>query len=230
MISLSYDLHLHSCLSPCGDDDMTPANIVGMAALLGLDAIAVTDHNSVRNLPAVLRLADAYGILAVPGMEACTAEEIHMLCLFETLEGAMAFGAAVDSFLPDIPNQPEFFGHQYVMDEADRIVAEEPKLLINALSLSIDRLLPLAARYGGCAIPAHADKSSFSIVSSLGFLPPDYGFAAIELNPPNPAFPFDGRRITDSDAHDLGHIHEPVHHIEVKEKNAKGIVDFLRGR
>ena len=72
---LSYDLHIHSCLSSCGDDDMTPGNIVGMAAIKGLDVIAVTDHNSCRNCPAVLKLAEQYGVLAIPGMELTTAEE-----------------------------------------------------------------------------------------------------------------------------------------------------------
>ena len=91
MINLSYDLHLHSCLSPCGDNDMTPANIVGMAALLGLDAIAVTDHNSCKNCPAVLAAAKEYGVLAVPGMEINTSEEVHAVCLFPRLEAAMDF-------------------------------------------------------------------------------------------------------------------------------------------
>lgn len=88
---LSYDLHIHSCLSPCGDDDMTPGNIVGMAAIKGLDVIAVTDHNSCRNCPAVLKLAEQYGVLAIPGMELTTAEEVHAVCLFSELSAAMEF-------------------------------------------------------------------------------------------------------------------------------------------
>ena len=90
-VELSYDLHIHSCLSPCGDDDMTPGNIVGMSAIKGLDVIAVTDHNSCRNCPAVLKLAEQYGVLAIPGMELTTAEEVHAVCLFSELSAAMEF-------------------------------------------------------------------------------------------------------------------------------------------
>lgn len=209
---------------------MTPNNIVGMASLLGLDAIAVSDHNSAKNLPAVMKAAERFGLLVVPGIEACTAEEIHMLCLFETLEGALGFGEEIYRALPDIRNRPDVFGHQMILDDQDEPIDEEPRLLINALTLSIDRLLPLAKAYGGYAIPAHADKSTNSIVSNLGFLPPDYNFQCIELNPPNPDFPFAGRRITDSDAHYLEKIHEAEHFIEVTEKSARGIVDYLRGK
>lgn len=95
MINLFYDLHIHSCLSPCGSDDMTPYNIAGMAALKGLDVIAVTDHNSCKNCPAVLAAAKEYGILAVPGMEINTSEEVHAVCLFKSLEKAMEFDAYV---------------------------------------------------------------------------------------------------------------------------------------
>ncbi|MDI9489318.1 MAG: PHP domain-containing protein, partial [Bacillota bacterium] len=91
MLKLSYDLHIHSCLSPCSDEDMTPANIVNMAKLLGLDVIAVTDHNSCRNCPAVYNYAQKNNILVIPGMELCTMEEVHVLCFFEELENAMAF-------------------------------------------------------------------------------------------------------------------------------------------
>ena len=99
MHELSYDLHLHSCLSPCGDDDMLPSNIVGMAVVKGLDVIALTDHNTSRNCPAFLELAEAYGILAIPGMELCTSEEVHVVCLFPTLEGAMDFDRYVHCLL-----------------------------------------------------------------------------------------------------------------------------------
>ena len=91
MAALYYDLHIHSCLSPCGSEDMTPYNIAAMAALKGLDVIAVTDHNSCKNCPAVLAAAKEYGVLALPGMELTTSEEVHAVCLFETLDAAMAF-------------------------------------------------------------------------------------------------------------------------------------------
>ena len=112
MVKLSYDLHLHSCLSPCGDDDMLPSNIVGMAALKGLDVIAITDHNSCKNCPAVIKLAEAYGVIAIPGMEICTSEEVHVLCLFSTLEKAMAFDEYVHVRIPPFPNDEIIFGKQ----------------------------------------------------------------------------------------------------------------------
>ena len=95
MTAYTYDLHIHSCLSPCGDNEMTPNNLVGMAAVMGLDIIAITDHNTCKNAPAVLKAAEEAGILAIPGMELCTAEEAHVVCLFETLEGAMDFDSYI---------------------------------------------------------------------------------------------------------------------------------------
>ena len=112
MPELNYDLHIHSCLSPCGDDDMTPANIVGMAMIKGLDLIAVTDHNSCKNCPAVLTMADAYGLTALPGMELTTSEEVHVVCLFADLKDALAFDEYVYSRLMPIPNNEKIFGKQ----------------------------------------------------------------------------------------------------------------------
>lgn len=229
-MKVSYDLHIHSGLSPCGSEDMTPNNIVNMACLLGLDVIAVSDHNSVKNLPAVFRAAAAAGLTVVPAVEACTAEEVHMLCLFETLEGALSFGEEIYRFLPEIQNVPDIYGEQMIFSESDELLGTEPLLLINALTLGIEKLIPLAREYGGEAIPAHANKNANSIVANLGFIPPEYGFQCVELNPMDPAFPFEGRRITDSDAHYLEDIHEPVNFIEIPEKTPKAVVDFVRGK
>ena len=119
MTELYYDLHIHSCLSPCGDDDMTPANIAGMAAVKGLDVIAVTDHNSCKNCPAVLAAAAEYGILAIPGMEINTSEEVHAVCLFEELKNAMDFDAYVYERLMAFPNKEEIFGRQLIYNKED---------------------------------------------------------------------------------------------------------------
>ena len=105
-MKVRYDLHIHSCLSPCGDRDMTPNNIVNMALLAGLDMIALTDHNSCKNCPAFLRVAEQAGLVALPGMELCTAEECHVVCLFPTLDAAMAFDAMVETTLPPEENRP----------------------------------------------------------------------------------------------------------------------------
>ena len=123
---LSYDLHIHSCLSPCGDADMTPNNIVHMALLAGFDMIALTDHNTCGNCPALLTVAREAGLTAVPGMELCTAEEAHVVCLFPALEGALAFEAAVRPTLPPVENRPDIFGEQLLLDAQDGIVGREP--------------------------------------------------------------------------------------------------------
>ena len=121
MSMLYYDLHIHSCLSPCGDKDMTPANIAGMAAVKGLDVIALTDHNSCRNCPAAMRHAEDLGITLIPGMELTTSEEVHVVCLFPTLEAAMDFDQYVYLHLLPVKNRPDIFGEQLILDEKDQI-------------------------------------------------------------------------------------------------------------
>lgn len=217
MISLSYDLHIHSCLSPCGDDDMTPANIVGMAAILGLDAVAVTDHNSCKNCPAVLAAAKEYGILAIPGMEINTSEEIHAVCLFPDLDAAMDFDTYVYDRLMPFPNNEEIFGLQLLYDTEDQICGSIPNLLINATEISFEGLWELVRSYEGVMFPAHVDKSANSLMANLGFIPPDSQFKTAEvkdlrqLHRLKKAHPYlEGCRIvSDSDAHYLEHIHEP---------------------
>lgn len=228
-MKLFYDLHIHSCLSPCGDMDMTPNNIVNMAKLLELDAIAVSDHNSAKNLPATAKLAEQNGLLLVPAIEACSAEEVHLLCLFQTLEGALSCSELLESHLPDIPNDPEIFGRQVILDEEDHPIGEEKKLLINALDLGIDRLLPLVRECGGLVIPAHVDKNAYSILSNLGYIPPEYGFSCIEVKHPPFDCGFQGKTITNSDAHYLEHIHEREYALEVKTPTVSGILDALGG-
>ncbi len=238
MISLSYDLHIHSCLSPCGDDDMTPANIVGMAAILGLDAVAVTDHNSCKNCPAVLAAAKEYGILAIPGMEINTSEEIHAVCLFPDLDAAMDFDTYVYDRLMPFPNNEEIFGLQLLYDTEDQICGSIPNLLINATEISFEGLWELVRSYEGVMFPAHVDKSANSLMANLGFIPPDSQFKTAEvkdlrqLHRLKKAHPYlEGCRIvSDSDAHYLEHIHEPGLTLPVEEKSARGVVEaLLRG-
>ena len=106
---LHYDFHMHSCLSPCGDSDMTPNNIVNMAKIMGFDAIALTDHNTALNCPAVKKLAEKHGITFIPGMELCTSEEVHIICLFYELDDALRFSDYVKSTMPPIKNKPAIF-------------------------------------------------------------------------------------------------------------------------
>lgn len=238
MINLSYDLHLHSCLSPCGDNDMTPANSVGMAALLGLDAIAVTDHNSCKNCPAVLAAAREYGVLAVPGMEINTSEEVHAVCLFPRLEAAMDFDRWVEKKLIPFPNKEEIFGQQLIYDLEDHICGSFPHLLINATEISFDGLWELVRSFDGIMFPAHVDKTANSLIANLGFIPPDSQFVTAEvkdlkklhgLKKDNPYLE-QCRIISNSDAHYLEHIHEPGLTLPVEEKSAEGIVRALLKR
>lgn len=236
MTELAYDLHIHSCLSPCGDDDMTPANIVGMAALKGLDAVALTDHNSCKNCPAFLAAAKEYGIIGIPGMELTTSEEVHAVCLFPELGQAMNFDRFVYNHLIKVENRPEIFGKQQIYDENDSVCGEERYLLINAVDLSFEGLWEKAVSYGGVMFPAHIDKNSNSLIANLGFIPPDSSFQTAELKDMGRLHslkrehPYlEGCRIiSNSDAHYLEHIHERGLTLPVGERSAKAVVDTLR--
>jgi len=232
MHKLSYDLHIHSCLSPCGDEDMTPANIVGMAALKNLEVIAVTDHNSCRNCPAVLKWAEEYNLIAIPGMELCTMEEVHVLCLFAELSDAMRFDEYVYSQLMRYPNDESAFGKQEICDDEDNVIGTEPYLLINATNISFDHMGKLMEEYHGIYIPAHIDKNSNSLISNLGFVPPDADFVAAELAKishfevisTNNPYLNSCNIITDSDAHSLGDISEAVHFLECESRSRESVL------
>lgn len=182
-MSLYYcDLHIHSCLSPCGDDDMTPGNIVGMSLLNGLQIVALTDHNSVKNCPAFFKIAKENGIIPVAGVELTTSEDVHAVCLFRTLEAAMEFGDYIESRRMRIKNEPEIFGNQLIINENDEVCGEEPDLLINAVGISLDEAYDEVTRRGGVCYPAHIDRSSNGIIAMLGDFPPEPAFTAFELN------------------------------------------------
>ena len=176
-----YDLHMHSCLSPCGDKEMTPNNIAGMAHLAGLKIIALADHNTGKNVPALVKAAAPYDLLVVPALELTTQEEVHVLCLFPEVEQVLSFGDFVYEKLMKIENKVDFFGEQWIMNENDEVIGEEPYLLINATEITFEESFPLVASYGGLAIPAHVDKDTTSVLSNLGFFPPDLHFPCAEI-------------------------------------------------
>lgn len=236
MIPLFYDLHMHSCLSPCGDEDMTPGNLVGMAMIKGLQLIALTDHNSARNCPAAAKHAGEYGITFIPGMELTTQEEVHVVCLFPTLDDALSFDDYVHKRIQKVKNKPEYFGHERVMDEYDSQTAEEELLLINATSITFDSSQALVESFHGVMIPAHVDASSNGLLSNLGFVPPDSRFTTVEYHDLKKAPEIEKvnpylaacRKICDSDAHYLENIHEAQYVLHVEENSPEAVIELLK--
>ncbi len=234
-ILFSYDFHIHSCLSPCGDADMTPFNIVNLAALCGLQVIALTDHNTCRNCPAALQAAKPLGLTVLPGMELTTSEEVHVVCLFADLEQALKFSDYVYDHLPPIDNDPEIFGHQHIMDAEDGILGTLDKLLIDAIDISITEVYDLVKQYGGVAYPAHIDKSAYSVLSNLGIFPTDCGFTCAELSPRADQAallagqPLEGIRLMhSSDAHFLDALGQNEHFLELDTLSLHSVIDTLR--
>lgn len=239
-----YDLHIHSCLSPCADDDMTPANIAGMAAIQGLGIVALTDHNSVKNCPAFFKHAKRHGIVPIAGMELTTAEDIHVICLFPTLEIALDFDAIVSEKLIKIKNKPAIFGNQYIMDENDEISGIEENLLINATSLDIETAYKTVTSLGGVCYPAHIDRESGGMIAVLGDFPADVPFASFELNDKasydsySNRFPQikDKNYVVSSDAHNLWSISEAENCVDIDDepysslKVASELIKYLGGR
>ena len=176
-----YDFHIHSCLSPCADDDNTPNNLAGMGTLNGLNIMALTDHNTCKNCPAFFKAAKKQGIIPIAGMELTTAEDIHIIFLFENLDSAMEFDNLVESKRFLIKNKIEIFGNQLIMDGEDNIIGREENLLINATSITVDECVDLAKQFGGICYPAHIDRDANGIIAILGTVPEDCGFKAIEF-------------------------------------------------
>ena len=176
------DLHIHTLLSPCGDLNSTPEMIVETALQKGLDIIGITDHNSTRHC----RLAEHYShnrdIFVMCGAEVTTKEDAHCLCFFETHETLDIFQQFLEERLPDIPNNPDYFGDQVQIDEEENIIYEEPRLLTSGLNVEIDEISSKVKSLGGLFIPAHIDKQMNSVISQLGYIPPDIEYDAVELS------------------------------------------------
>ena len=227
------DLHIHSCLSPCGDMLMTPNNIVGMAFIKQLDAIAVCDHNTAENLPAVKEAADMMGVILLPGMELTTREEAHMLAYFPDVDSALAFSREVHAHLPPIQNRPEFFGRQVIMNGQDEEVGEEERLLISALDWPFEECERQIHLHGGLCVPAHINRGTNGVLNALGFLPGGASYDALEISDAVAMPPIDitgYRTLRSSDAHYLENILEPTFQLEVREKSTQGIFDAIAGR
>ena len=222
MKKLYYDLHIHSCLSPCADDDNTPNNILGMASLSGIDVLALTDHNSCKNCPAFFEAAENYGIIPVAGMELTTSEDIHVVCLFENLDSALRFDKAIDVYRLPMKNKPAIFGNQLILDKDDNVIGEEENLLIYAVGISIEDVPELVGRFGGICYPAHIDREANGIISVLGTFPETPNFSCVEIHDAKKISEFKekyglhGKKfIVSSDAHTLTDMRDGEYYFEL---------------
>ena len=215
MSTFAYDLHVHSCLSPCGDDDMTPCNIAGMAHLNGLELVALTDHNASRNCPAFFRACEAYGIIPVAGMELTTSEDIHVVCLFESLERALALEEAMQPYRMQIRNRKGIYGEQRILNENDEPIGEDPWFLPAATALELESAAKLVDEFGGACYPAHIDREANGLLAILGACPPKPVFRCAELREAEHIALAEGRTVVvSSDAHRLWELKEggtPLH-------------------
>lgn len=234
-MKLFYDFHLHSALSPCGDNDMTPNNIVNMAKLLGLDVIALTDHNSAKNCRAAMHVGENVGLTVIPGMELCTAEEVHVVCLFPDISAAENFSEYVHANIPPVKNKPYVFGEQLILNENDEIVGTEDTLLVTASAIPISKVPSLLKSYGGVCFPAHIDRNSYSIISNLGTINESFGFSFAEIfdmtkeSALKDRFPFlnEIKIFGSSDAHYLENMREAANCIKAKSNTVAEILKAL---
>jgi len=181
------ELHIHTVLSPCAEVEMIPPLIVQEALERGISLIAITDHNASSNVSAVQKAAAGSGLTVLPGMEVQTREEVHLLCLFDTLDQISAWQAVVDRLLPDIPNNPEYFGEQFVVDEVGEFIRREERLLLNSVDLSFEQVFQQVNSLGGMVIPAHVNRTAFGLLANLGLVPVDVPVEALEISRHVPA-------------------------------------------
>jgi hypothetical protein len=231
-MKLKYDLHIHTALSPCADNSMTPNNIVNMALLNELDVIAITDHNTCENVEPVMQLARESELIVIPGMEIETREEIHVVCLFPDIESAYKMQELVYQKLPPLHNQSKIFGEQLLMNTEDDIIGKMDRLLVQATELSLNELFKQIQSLKGAFIPAHIDRPSYSIISNLGMIPSNLQIPTLEIsrhtqydsykkNYPNYVI------LQSSDSHDLGFIGICKQQLEVENKSIQGILDAI---
>ncbi len=230
------DLHIHSCLSPCGDSEMTPYNLVNMAKVMGLDILALTDHNSSLNCPAAAKAARQAGIAFIPGMELTTSEEVHVVYLFPEVEAALEFSSYVSQHMPKIKNRLDLFGEQLIMDDGDGVLGSEENLLSTASFISIGETAALADRFGGVCYPAHVDRPSFSVTANLGSFDKSWGFKCAELSRFADEDKLKGdhpllrsmRLLRASDAHCLENIAACITTLELHECSAEAVIGLLK--
>ena len=195
--------------------------------------MALTDHNSALNAPAFAAAARREGVAALYGIEACSAEEVHVLCLFDEPDAALDFGAFLAERLPPYPYDPEALGDQAVVDEDDEVIDLPQTYFGAALELGFDELCARAAGLGALVVPAHIDRPMFGAIAQLGFLP-DGPYAAVESIRPLPSEAARGyTRIRGSDAHYPEHVARRPFGLELgsgwMKPGCKVVLDAIRG-
>ncbi|MCG8484196.1 MAG: PHP domain-containing protein [Clostridia bacterium] len=235
-MKLSYDLHIHTALSPCASDDMTPNNIVNMSLLKGLDVIAITDHNSVENCAATIKAAENKDIIVIPGMELQTAEDVHLLCFFEKIEQAFELQEMVNEKILKMDNNPSVLGNQHLLNHEDEIIGEKKEMLLISSGLSLNDAISRVKSLDGVPVPAHIDRGHNSLIVNLGFVPENLNVNLLEIsqqgNLEQLMKVYKNLRqyhyITNSDAHYLGNISERIRFIEAENKTVKAVIEALK--
>ncbi len=238
-MKIHYDLHIHTVLSPCGDNDMTPNNIVNMAVLKGLDVIAICDHNSSGNAGVVMRAAKNLNapLVVLPGLELTTSEDIHVLCLFKNIEDADNFSGFVMDKLQKVRSSQKSFGCQTYIDEFDHPVGEQDWLLIAGADIGIYQICNIISKYNGFCMPAHIDKQSNGLYAILGAIDTDMGFCAVEIKDDAQKFVSEHPELTgyrifnNSDAHYLWDMSEcnDCNALEVESLDINDIFTAIKG-
>ena len=221
------DLHIHTILSPCGDYGMMPGTIVSKAKSMGLDIIAVTDHNSAGNVEAVRKAGEEIGLTVIGGMEICSEEEVHLLSYFDRNEDLFNMENIVQENLPGV-NDPEAFGDQVFLDSKNNILGISEALLFGATTLSIDHIIELVHQNRGMVLASHVEREAFSIVSQLGYIPKGIPLDGIEIVNPKNGYQYRYPFITCSDAHYLGDIGKRVTEFRLLEPNIKELIMALK--
>lgn len=231
------DLHIHSILSPCGDLEMSPQAIVDKAVQQGLDIIAITDHNALLQAPLVQTLGLKSGLTVWCGAEVTSKEEAHCLALFDNTDAQNLFQNYLDENILKLPNNPDKFGYQIVVDENEEITLEYPWLLISAIDQSIDQIADMVHALNGLFIPAHVNRPTFSLISQLGFIPPDINADALEISRHisfktfRESYPYLNHLplITSSDAHFLNDIAKVHTKLQLNEPTIAEFKMALKG-
>lgn len=227
-MKFKYDFHVHSCLSPCAENDMTPVTIVAFAKLSGLDFIAISDHNAIGSVEVALKAGHEYGITVVPAVEIQTEEDIHILCLFDSFQKLRAFYNEIPFTV--LKNVPEIYGDQLIMDEDDNIVGHDDRLLLHGAKITPKKVKALAERYDGVAIPAHVDREGNSMLSILGVIEDEFNMIEISTKASEEyceEFRKTHTVLVDSDAHTLESI-GLVSEIDLPDDSIFSLMNYLR--